>query len=89
MLFRSFICQMNKERAPKRTDYPLMQAVAERLKTIRHSCGYSQEYVYEQTAINISRLETGKVNISLVSLSILCNLYRVSLEEFFRGISIH
>lgn len=61
-------------------------SIARKLKQIRQEKGLSQEYVYLETEVHVGRVESGKVNISVVTLSILCDYYGVILEEFFRGI---
>lgn len=72
----------------RRIDEKVMIAVAKRLKEIRESKGLSQESVYIDTDYNIGRLEVGKTNISISTISILCRYYGVGLEEFFCGIKI-
>ena len=77
---------MKKLRKPKRTNPALMKSVAQRLKEIRVEKGFSQEYVQENTDLNLSRQESGKVNVSLVTLEILCTYYGLTLAEFFDSI---
>jgi len=61
----------------------LLSAVAKRLKNLRSERGLSQEVVYNDTDIHIARIETGKFNISISTLSALCSYYSISLGEFF------
>ena len=77
----SVIYKMKK----RRTDEQAMMAVGKRLKQIRETKGVSQESVYIDTDYNIGRIEVGKTNISISTLSILCDYYEISLEEFFKG----
>lgn len=77
---------MNCMRIPKRTNLALLQSVARKLKQLRISLGYSQEYVNENTGLNIPRIEAGMTNLSLVTLALLCDFYRISLGDFFEGI---
>jgi len=63
-----------------------MVKVAKRLKEVRESKGLSQGTVYIDTDYNIGRLEVGKTNISISTLSILCKYYGISFEEFFKGL---
>ena len=70
----------------QRRDEQLMLAIAKRLKEIREKKGFSQQYVYIDTDLNIGKIEVGKTNISVSTLAILCKYYGVTLEEFFRGI---
>lgn len=70
----------------RRTDESAMLAVAKRLKQIREEKGVSQESVYIDTDYNIGRLEIGRTNISISTISILCSYYGLTLKEFFDGI---
>jgi len=71
---------------PRRTDEEAMMAVAKRLKQIRENKGLSQESVFIDTDYNIGRIEVGKTNLSISTISILCKYYGITLEEFFKGI---
>lgn len=66
-----------------RCDYDLLQAVARKLKQLREAKGLSQRIVYIDTDFNIGKIEVGKTNISISTLSRLCNYYGISLKEFF------
>lgn len=68
-----------------------LKAIANRLKELRKSKGYSY---YEHIAFDLEmsrsaywRLETG-VNFELKTLIKICRLLDVSLEEFFKDIKI-
>ena len=77
---------MEGSRSKKSTNPALTGSIAQKLKQIRQGKGLSQEFVYLETEVHVGRVESGKVNISVVTLSILCNYYGVTFEEFFRGI---
>lgn len=64
----------------------LMRAIAERLRELREERGFSQQYVYIDTDLNIGKIEVGETNISVSTLFILCDYYGVTLEEFFKDI---
>ena len=66
-----------------RCDYDLLQAVAQKLKQLREAKGLSQRIVYIDTDFNIGKIEVGKTNITISTLSRLCNYYGTSLKEFF------
>lgn len=66
-----------------RCDYDLLQAVARKLKQLREAKGLSQRIVYIDTDFNIGKIEVGKTNITINTLSRLCNYYGTSLKEFF------
>lgn len=73
----------------RRCDYELLHAIARRLKEIREDKGLSQRLVYIDTDMNIGKIEVGKTNISVCTLSILCKYYKISLKDFFDGIETH
>ena len=64
-------------------DTKLLEAVAGRLKELRIAKGVSQETVYEDTGIHIGKIETARYNITVSTLSRLCNYYGITLKEFF------
>lgn len=64
-------------------DTTLLEAIANRLKELRVAKGVSQETVYEDTGIHIGKIETARYNITVSTLSKLCNYYGITLKEFF------
>lgn len=66
-----------------RCDYDLLEAVARKLKQLREAKGLSQRIVYIDTDFNIGKIEVGKTNITISTLSRLCKYYGTSLKEFF------
>lgn len=69
-----------------RRDTELLQAIAARLRKLRKERGLSQIDVYIDTDIHIGRVERGMTNITVSTLSLLCEHYGISLREFFMGI---
>lgn len=65
-------------------DQVLLQEIALRLKKLRERKGVSQEQIYNETDIHIARIETAKVNITISTLSKLCDYFDISLSEFFK-----
>lgn len=65
-------------------DKELLNEIAEKLKSLRYKKGLTQEDVYNDTGIHISRVETSKVNISVSTLNALCKYFDISLKEFFQ-----
>ena len=61
----------------------LLEAIAGRLKELRAKKGVSQEIVYEDTGVHIDKIETARYNITVSTLSKLCNYYGITLKEFF------
>ena len=64
----------------------LLRKIALRLKALREKDGLSQEELYNETDIHIARIETAKVNISVSTLSKLCEYFGITLTEFFQKI---
>ena len=77
-----FLCFMKKQ---WRNDV-LIEEIARRLKDLRIGRGLSQETVYFNTGIHIGKIETEKYNITVSTLSKLCDYYQITLEESFKGI---
>jgi transcriptional regulator with XRE-family HTH domain len=69
-------------------DRELLCEVAKKLRETREGKGLSQYIVDMDIDTNTSRIERGKANITISTLSRLCKYYGVTLEEFFRGIDI-
>lgn len=69
-----------------RSNTILLQAIAAGLRDLRKKRNLSQIDVYIDTDIHIGRIERGKTNISITTLSDICDYYDISLEEFFSSI---
>ncbi|GGW96368.1 helix-turn-helix domain-containing protein [Salegentibacter mishustinae] len=61
----------------------LLQKISIQLKRHREKKELTQEDVYNDTGIHISRIETGKVNITVSTLAALCDYFDLNLSEFF------
>ncbi|MBZ9631733.1 helix-turn-helix domain-containing protein [Salegentibacter sp. LM13S] len=61
----------------------LLQQISIQLKRHREKKELTQEDVYNDTGIHISRIETGKVNITVSTLAALCDYFDLNLSEFF------
>lgn len=70
----------------QRKDVLLLNAVANRLRHLRMERGISQKIVLIDTDIHVGRIELGKQNISISTLAILCDYYKISLVDFFKDI---
>ena len=66
-----------------RCDFELIGKIARKLKKIREAKGLSQRIVYIDTDFNIGKIEVGRTNISVSTLSRLCNYYGITIQEFF------
>lgn len=72
--------------AKRRRNEELVKAVGKRLRELRLAKGLSQDVVYIDTDIHIARVEMGKYNVTISTLSDLCDYYGISLKEFFSNI---
>lgn len=70
----------------KHTNDTLLRSIARRLKQLRIERGYTQEVVTDQTGVNVGLYEVGTTNLTVVLLTVLCNFYNISLEDFFHDI---
>lgn len=78
----SFFVNMKEEKS-KGKDTPFIKALVARMQQLRNERGYTQEYVIENTHLDISRYETGDSVPSLRSVLKLCKLYDITVSEFF------
>lgn len=64
-------------------DDKLLGMIAERLKALREERGLTQEAVYNELDIHIARIETAKLNVTVSTISKLCNYFGITLSDFF------
>lgn len=64
-------------------DDEVMEIVVRGLKTVRSELKLTMEVVYNDTGLNISRIEGGNTNITISTLKRLCSYYNITLKEFF------
>ena len=64
----------------------LLSKIARRIKQLREEKGISQDLFYIDTDIHIARIETGKSNITVSTLSAICDYFGISLIDFFKDI---
>lgn len=53
------------------------------IKKIREDAGITLAAFYFDTGIHLERIEQGKTNITLSTLSIICSYFEISLSGFF------
>ncbi|MDR0659669.1 MAG: helix-turn-helix domain-containing protein [Prevotellaceae bacterium] len=70
----------------RRRNDVLLKAIGNRLRELRLAKGLSQDVVYIDTDIHIARVEMGKYNITISTLSDLCDYYGITLDQFFKSI---
>lgn len=73
---------MNKQRC----NTNLLLSIAQRIKQLRVEKGVSQETFFIETDIHIARIESGKSNITVSTLSDICKYFEISLSDFFSTI---
>ena len=67
-------------------DEELLAAIVMGLKALRMKKGITQEDFFNDTGIHISRIETGKVNVSISTLIAIVSYFDISLTVFFQAI---
>lgn len=60
--------------------------VALQLKRLRVKKSISQDQFYQETNINIARLETGKYDTRMETVRKICYYFDISISEFFKDI---
>jgi len=70
----------------QRFNEDLLLKIAKKIKQLREDEGVSQNTFYIDTDIHIARIETGRLNITVSTLQVICNYFGISLSEFFRNI---
>ena len=73
---------MNKQRC----NTNLLLSIAQRIKQLRMEKGVSQETFFIETDIHIARIESGKSNVTVSTLSDICNYFGITLSDFFSTI---
>jgi transcriptional regulator with XRE-family HTH domain len=69
-------------------DQKLLRSTVDGLKVLRKQRNLTQEDFYNDTGIHISRVETGRVNITLSTLKTILDYYQVPLSVFFQSINL-
>jgi transcriptional regulator with XRE-family HTH domain len=64
----------------------LLVAIASRVKELRIERKITQEVFYNDTGINIGRIERALRDFSMTTLDSICSYMGVTFEEFFKGI---
>ncbi|MFN4951656.1 MAG: helix-turn-helix domain-containing protein [Flavobacteriales bacterium] len=69
-------------------DQKLLRSTVDGLKVLRKQRNLTQEDFYNDTGIHISRVETGRVNVTLSTLKTILDYYQVPLSVFFQSINL-
>lgn len=64
----------------------LLLSIAARIKELRMEQGITQEVFYNDTGINIGRIERAARDFSMTSLEAICSYLDISFAEFFKGV---
>lgn len=64
-------------------DIELLNKVILRIKELRKSKNVTLEHFYFDTGIHLARIEQGKTNITVSTLSKICNYFEITLNDFF------
>lgn len=64
----------------------LLAIIGEKLVKLREARGLSQQKVYIHTGIDMDMIERSEYNLTLTTLSDLCDYYNISIKEFFKGV---
>lgn len=65
-------------------DDKLIRKIAISLKKVREEKGLSQEEVYNESNVHIGRIESGKANPTVSTISTLCKYYKIKLSDFYK-----
>ena len=57
-----------------------------KIKKLRATHRITLEQFYNDTNINISRIESAKANMSVSTLSAICKYFKISMSEFLKGV---
>lgn len=66
-------------------DEVLLKKVVDKIKKLREQREISQEKFYNDTNINIARIESTKANMSISTLQAICKYLGISASEFLKG----
>ncbi|MCB2410932.1 helix-turn-helix domain-containing protein [Hymenobacter lucidus] len=64
---------------PVQQQSPFLHELARRLKAVREERHLTLQEVYDATGIHVSRLESGRRNVALLTVAMLCRYYQVAL----------
>lgn len=70
-------------------DQDLLWSIAEVVKTMRTEAGVSQEDFLNDTGIHVGRIERAHHNISITTISQICEYFDVTLSDFFINVEHH
>lgn len=67
-------------------DEKLLKKIALRIKKLREMKAITQEVFYNDTGINIGRIERAKRNFSITTLQSICDYLEIKMSDFIKEI---
>lgn len=67
-------------------DQKSLNRIGEKIKVLREAKGWTQQYVFDEYGFNMSRIESGRSNLTVSSLIKLLKIFNVSPANFFKDI---
>ena len=64
---------------PVQQQSSFLREIARRLKAVREERNLTMQEVYDLTGVHVSRIESGRRNVALLTVAILCRYYHVEL----------
>ena len=64
----------------------LVSKIANRIKQLREEKGISQDSFFIDTDIHIARIKSGSSNVTVSTLSAICDYFGITLSDFFKDI---
>ena len=64
-------------------DSQLLSKIISKIKKVRKDKNITLESFYFDTGIHLARIEQGKTNLSISTLSRICDYFEISLKDFF------
>jgi transcriptional regulator with XRE-family HTH domain len=66
-------------------DEILIEKIVDKIKKLRQQRRVTLEQFYNDTNINLSRIESAKANVSVSTLNKICEYFNLTLSEFLKG----
>lgn len=67
-------------------DEILLRKIARVIKSLRVENDITLEDFYNETNIHLARIEGGKNNLTISTLSSICHFFNISLSDFFKKV---
>jgi transcriptional regulator with XRE-family HTH domain len=67
-------------------DQKVLDQIGEKIKVLRETKGWTQQYVFDEYGFNMSRIESGRTNLTISSLKKLLKVFNTPVSSFFKDI---